>query len=47
MSDFVTIAEICIQETLSSLGLCSAFRPSASREQRYLAYKYLAYKAEI
>ena len=34
---------ICIQDTLSSraaLGL-PAFRPSASREQRYLAYKLL------
>ena len=34
----------CIQDTLSSraaLGLqAAAFRPSASREQRYLAYKY-------
>ena len=33
----------CIQDTFSSraaLGLpCSAFRPSASREQKYLAYK--------
>ena len=33
----------CIQDTLSSraaLGLpAAAFRPSASREQRYLAYK--------
>ena len=32
----------CIQDTLSSraaLGLPAAFRPSASREQRYLAYK--------
>ena len=34
---------ICIQDTLSSraLGLAAAFRPSASREQRYLAYKYM------
>ena len=33
----------CIQDTLSSraaLGL-PAFRPSASREQRYLTYKYI------
>ena len=32
----------CIQDTLSSraaLGLPAAFRPSASREQRYLAYQ--------
>ena len=32
----------CIQDTLSSratLGLPANFRPSASREQRYLAYK--------
>ena len=36
---------VCIQDTLSSraaLGLpAAAFRPSASREQRYLAYKHL------
>ena len=35
----------CIQDTLSSrtaLGLWpSAFRPSASREQRYIAYKVM------
>ena len=32
----------CIQDTLLSraaLGLPAAFRPSASREQKYLAYK--------
>ena len=46
--------DICIQDTLSSraaLGLpAAAFRPSASREQRYLAYKrdigYLVYKED-
>ena len=35
---------ICIQDTLSSrarLGIAAAFRPSVSREQRYLAYKRL------
>ena len=31
----------CIQDTLSSRARL-AFRPSASREQRYLAYKYFA-----
>ena len=38
--NFKTI--VCIQDTLSSraaLGLPAAFRPNASREQRYLAYK--------
>ena len=36
------LGQVCIQDTLSSraaLGLPAAFRPSASREQRYLAYK--------
>ena len=39
---FKVLRNSCIQDTLSSraaLGLPAAFRPSASREQRYLAYK--------
>ena len=40
---------LCIQDTLSSraaLGL-PAFRPSASREQRYLAYKVCLLSASL
>ena len=33
----------CIQDTLSSRALGLAFRPSASREQRYLAYNHFSW----
>ena len=47
--DLVKAGLSCIQDTLSSratLGLPAAFRPSVSREQRYLAYKGLSTAAE-
>ena len=40
-SNLIKAKEVCIQNTLSSRTALGqpAFRPSASREQRYLAYK--------
>ena len=47
---FNRISFNCIQDTLSSravLGLPAAFRPSASCEQRYLAYNSFNYSILI